>query len=135
MSLEAFERKFGEMGMAFTSQRRAIAKVVTTSENHPDIEEIYQKVREIDKRASIATVYRNINLFAAWGLIAKRDFKDGKSRYELIHERHNHIILQDGKIIEFQSVELEQMIQKIADEHKLELHDYVIELYCNKKTS
>jgi Fur family ferric uptake transcriptional regulator len=134
MSLKKFEEKFAESGLTFTTQRRSIAEVLINAQNHPDIDEIFFKVREVDKTASIATVYRTINLFTELGLTVKRDFKDSKSRYELsLKKDHNHIIIEGGEIIEFTSKELEAMIKKITLEKNLELQDYVIEIYCKKK--
>lgn len=134
MSVKKFEQKFGEAGLTFTPQRRAIAEVLLEADDHPDIDEIFFRVRHVDKTASIATVYRNINLFTDLGLIAKRDFKDSKSRYELMEEKdHNHIIIEDGTIIEFKNKELEKIINNIAKEHNLELNSYNLELYCKKK--
>jgi Fur family ferric uptake transcriptional regulator len=134
MTIEDFKKKFLEAGLGFTEQRREIAEVILTAKNHPDIDEIFLEVKKIDKSASIATVYRNVNLFTHLGLISKRDFKDTKSRYELKSPtEHNHIILEDGSIIEFESEELENIIKSIAFEHNLILKDYNIELYCIKK--
>jgi Fur family ferric uptake transcriptional regulator len=76
MSLAVFEQKFLENKLNFTSQRRAIAKVVIESEDHPDIDEIFFRVKKIDKTASLATVYRTVNLFTELGLTSKRDFKE-----------------------------------------------------------
>lgn len=134
MSLILFEQKFSENKLNFTPQRRTIAKVVIESENHPDIDEIFFRAKNVDKTISLATVYRTINLFTDLGLISKRDFKEKKSRYECKMEQdHDHIILEGGEIIEFISSELEDIIHKIVEKHNLVLKDYNIEIYCSKK--
>jgi Fur family ferric uptake transcriptional regulator len=134
MSIKKFEEKFLESGLTFTTQRRVIAEVLINAENHPDIDEIFFKAREMDKTTSIATVYRTINLFTDLGLTVKRDFKDSKSRYELsLGGDHNHIIIEGGDIVEFRSKELESIIKQITNERNLELKDYVIEIYCKNK--
>lgn len=134
MSLAIFEQKFLENKLNFTPQRRAIAAVVLESEDHPDIDEIFFRVKKIDKTASIATVYRTVNLFTELGLISRRDFKEKKSRYEFkLEYDHDHIILDSGEIIEFTSAELEDIIRKIVESHNLALKDYNIEIYCSKK--
>lgn len=133
MSLESFEHKFAEKGLSFTSQRRAIAMVVMNADDHPDIDEIFFRVKQIDKTASIATVYRTVNLFTELGLISKREFKNKKSRYEFKSDGdHNHIILDGGEIIEFKNHELDEIIQKIAKTYNLTLKDYILEVYCSK---
>jgi Fur family ferric uptake transcriptional regulator len=134
MSIKQFEEKFAKSGLTFTNQRRLIAQVLIDLKGHPDIDEIFLKVRELDKTASIATVYRTVSLFMQLGLTVKREFKDSKSRYELSFERnHNHIIIEDGDIIEFTNKEIEDIIKKIVLENGLELEDYVIDIYCKKK--
>lgn len=136
MTLQDFEKKFDEEGMSFTNQRRKIANVVLNSVNHPDIDEIFLEVKKIDTQASIATVYRTINLFTDLGLLSKRDFKNKKSKYEVKNAKeHNHIILEDGKIIEFESDILENAIKEIAESYGFILEDYNIELYCSKKNN
>jgi Fur family ferric uptake transcriptional regulator len=135
VSIKQFEEKFADAGLIFTSQRRAIAETLINLTNHPDVEEIFFKVKKIDKTASIATVYRTINLFVELGLTSKRDFKDSKSRYEITAgKEHNHIIVEGGEILEFTNQKLEALIEQIVKEKNLELKDYVIEIYCKKKS-
>lgn len=134
MSINIFEEKFTQKNLSFTNQRRAIAKVVIESDDHPNIDEIFFRVRQIDKTASIATVYRTVNLFTELGLVSKIDFKDKKSRYEFnLQKDHHHIILEDGAIIEFTSKDLEEQIKKIASSYNLDVKDYNIEIYCSRK--
>ena len=133
ITIKDFEKKFIEKGLSFTSQRKTIAEVIISLKSHLDIEEIFLEVKKVDKTASIATVYRTINLFTEIGLLIKLDFKDKKSRYELKPEKeHNHIILNTGEIIEFESKELEKLIHSITTERGLTLTNYNIELYCIK---
>jgi len=132
-SLQNFESKLTEFGLTFTKQRRAIAEVLIDANNHPDIDEIYLKVKAVDKTASIATVYRNISLFTELGLVVKREFNAGKSRYECKSDcEHNHIILEDGEIIEFESAEIDDIIKKIVSQNKVQLQNYTIEIRCKK---
>ena len=133
-TIENFEQKFGAAGLSFTNQRRQIAEVILNANTHPDIDEIFIAVKKLDNTASIATVYRTINLFTDLNLISKRDFKDKKSRYEIkLEKEHNHIILEDGEIIEFENKELENIILEISKQHNFILKDYNLELYCKKK--
>ena len=52
-----------EKGMKMTDQRRIIARVLSESTDHPDVEEVYSRASEIDPHISIATVYRTLRLF------------------------------------------------------------------------
>ena len=71
-----------DKGMKMTEQRRAIARVLSDSTDHPDVEELHKRVIEIDPRVSIATVYRTVRLFEEQDILERLDFGDGRARYE-----------------------------------------------------
>src|SRR4030095_13373791 len=97
-------------GMRMTEQRRVIARVLSASADHPDVEELYRRCARIDDRISISTVYRTVKLFEDAGIIERHDFREGRARYEQMPEsHHDHLInLRTGKVIEFQSAETER---------------------------
>ena len=76
---------------------------MSESTDHPDVDELYKRVSKIDKKISIATVYRTVKLFEEAGILTKHDFKGGKARYEaMIESHHDHLIdIKSGEIIEF----------------------------------
>ncbi|PTM97540.1 Fur family transcriptional regulator [Mycoplana dimorpha] len=120
-----------ERGMRMTEQRRVIARVLESSADHPDVEELYRRSAEVDPRISISTVYRTVKLFEDAGIIERHDFRDGRSRYETVpEEHHDHLIdLKSGQVIEFHSPEIEALQEKIAREHGFKLVDHRLELY------
>ena len=128
---ENIEQKCIEKGVKLTDQRRIIAKVVSDSKkkygesDHPDVDELYNRVSKIDPRISIATA----------GIITKHDFKGGKARYEELREsHHDHLIdIKTGEIIEFVDDEIEKLQKKVADKYGYELVDHKLELYGVKK--
>ena len=79
--------------------------------DHPDVDELYNRVLKIDPKISIATVYRTVKLFEEAGILTKHDFKGGKARYEPIDEsHHDHLIdIKTGEIIEFVDDEIEKL--------------------------
>src|SRR5262249_60361236 len=85
-------------GMKMTEQRRTIARVLSDSADHPDVEEVYRRATQIDPRISIATVYRTVRLFEEANILARHDFGDGRSGYEeMPGDPHDHLIdLQCG---------------------------------------
>jgi Fur family ferric uptake transcriptional regulator len=87
--------------MRMTEQRRVIARVLSESADHPDVEELYRRSVKIDDRISISTVYRTVKLLEDAGIIERHDFRDGRSRYEQMPEsHHDHLInLRTGKVI------------------------------------
>ena len=99
---ETIEQKCIKKGVKLTDQRRVIAKVMTDSDDHPNVDELYKRVTQIDSKISIATVYRTVKLFEESGILAKHEFKGGKARYEELNEgHHDHLIdVKSGEIIE-----------------------------------
>ena len=130
------ETKCIERGLRMTEQRRVIAKVLSTAEDHPDAEEVYARATAIDPKISLATVYRTVRLFDEAGIIETHDFRDGRARYELAEgEHHDHLIdVQTGDVIEFVDEEIERLQEKIAEKLGYELVDHRMELYGRKKS-
>ena len=138
---DQLEQKFKKKGLKLTDQRRTIARVILDSKqdygesDHPDVDELYNRVSKIDPKISIATVYRTVKLFEEAGILTKHDFKTGKARYEL-NDDHNHLIdIKTGNIIEFVDKEIEKLQKKVAEKHGYTLVDHKLELYGIKKKS
>tara|TARA_Y100000590_G_scaffold372017_1_gene434821 strand:- start:414 stop:824 length:411 start_codon:yes stop_codon:yes gene_type:complete len=132
---ESIEQKCIAKGVKLTDQRRIIAKIMSDSEDHPDVDELYNRASKIDRKISIATVYRTVKLFEEAGIVAKHDFKGGKARYEELNEgHHDHLIdIKTGEIIEFVDEEIEKLQEKVAEKYGYKLVDHKLELYGVKK--
>ena len=128
-------------GVKLTDQRRVIVKVLSESKekygesDHPDVDELYNRVSKIDSKISIATVYRTVKVLEEAGILVKHDFKAGKARYEQIREsHHDHLIdVKSGEIIEFVDHEIENLQKKVAEKYGYTLVDHKLELYGVKK--
>lgn len=120
-----------ERGLRITEQRRIIARVLSSSSDHPDVEKLHQRAVAIDRGISIATVYRTVRLFEEAGILDRHDFGDGRSRYEAAPEaHHDHMIdVESGKVIEFVDPELEALQRQIAERLGFRLVDHRMELY------
>jgi len=120
-----------ERGMRMTDQRRVIARVLGQADDHPDVEEVYRRATAIDKRISIATVYRTVRLFEEAGILERHDFRDGRSRYEPVPDaHHDHLIdLESGDVVEFHDPEIEELQKRIAERLGYRLMDHRMELY------
>ena len=120
-----------ERGLRITEQRRVIARVLSDSSDHPDVEKLHQRAVAIDSGISIATVYRTVRLFEEAGILDRHDFGDGRSRYEAAPEaHHDHMIdVESGKVIEFVDPELESLQRQIAERLGFRLVDHRMELY------
>ena len=134
---ETTEQKCIKKGVKLTDQRKIIAKVMSDSQDHPDVNELYLRVSKIDSKISIATVYRTVKLFEEAGIITKHDFKGGKARYEEVNEgHHDHLIdVNSGEIIEFVDDQIEILQKKVAEKYGYDLVDHKLELYGIKKKS
>jgi len=132
---ETIEEKCIAKGVKLTDQRKIIAKIMSESQDHPDVNELYKRASAVDKKISIATVYRTVKLFEESGIVTKHDFKGGKARYEELSEsHHDHLIdINTGEIIEFVDEEIENLQKKVADKYGYKLVDHKLELYGIKK--
>ena len=138
---DTIEQKCLAKGVKLTEQRKIIAKIISESKSeygesdHPDVDELYNRVSKVDPKISIATVYRTVKLFEEAGILTKHDFKGGKARYEaMIESHHDHLIdIKTGEIIEFVDEEIEELQKKIADKYGYKLVDHKLELYGIKK--
>ena len=128
------ENKCIKKDVRLTDQRKLIAKVMSESADHPDVDELHKRVNKLDAKISIATVYRTVKLFEEAGIVAKHDFKGNKARYERApEEHHDHLIdVNTGEIIEFVNEDIEKLQQKVAEQLGYKLVDHRLELYGSK---
>src|SRR6185503_18484807 len=116
--MQRFEDALRERGLKSTAQRDDIAKVFFSSDGHSSVDDLYTAVRRVNPRVGYATVYRTLKLLKECGLAAERHFDDGPARYEPTEataQHHDHIICERcGKIVEFNSEELERQQERIA---------------------
>lgn len=130
------EQRCAEAGLKMTGQRRVILQVLGQAEDHPSVEDVYERAKEMDASISIATVYRTLGLLDELDLVIRHEFQEGYSRYEVNWDHHHHLVdLETGKVIEFQNEELERLKEKIAHDLGYELVDHRLELYGKKLDS
>ena len=132
--MNSIEEKCKTKDVRLTDQRRIIAEVMSSSKDHPDVDELHKRVNKIDKKISIATVYRTVKLFEESGIVEKHDFKGGKARYEQSpDEHHDHLIdINSGEIVEFVDKDIEILQNKVAQKLGYKLVDHKLELYGSK---
>jgi len=118
-------------GLRMTEQRRTIAGVLETADDHPDVEELYNRAVARDPRISLATVYRTVKLLEESGILEKHEFGDGRARYETAdREHHDHLIdVNSGEVIEFVDPDIEKLQEKIAAKLGYRLMGHRLELY------
>ena len=128
------ENKCIKQGVRLTEQRKLVAKVMSESQDHPDVDELHKRVSKLDSKISIATVYRTVKLFEEAGIVSKHDFKGNKARYEQApQEHHDHLIdINTGEIMEFVNEDIEKLQKKVAEKLGYKLVDHRLELYGSK---
>ena len=128
------ENRCIKKGVRLTEQRKLVAKVMSDSEDHPDVDELHKRISKLDSKISIATVYRTVKLFEEAGIVAKHDFKGTKARYEQSpEEHHDHLIdINTGEITEFVNEDIEKLQRQVAEKLGYELVDHRLELYGSK---
>ncbi len=130
------ERLCVERGLKMTDQRRVIARVLSESSDHPDVEQVYNRAIKADPRISIATVYRTVKLFEEANILDRHDFGDGRARYEEASEaHHDHLIdLNSGEVIEFCDEEIERLQREAAARLGYRLIGHRLELFAVRDT-
>lgn len=120
-----------DKGLRITEQRRVIARILSDSDDHPDVETLHERAAMVDPKISIATVYRTVRLFEEAGILDRHEFGDGRARYEAVtEEHHDHLIdVETGNVIEFVDEELEDLQKRIAEKLGFRLVDHRMELY------
>ena len=128
------ENKCIKQGVRLTEQRKLVAKIMSESKDHPDVDELHKRVSKLDSKISIATVYRTVKLFEEAGIVAKHDFKGNKARYEqTTQDHHDHLIdINTGEITEFVNEDIEKLQKQVAEKLGYKLVDHRLELYGSK---
>lgn len=131
--LKDLQQKCSQAGLKMTGQRKIILQVLEEAVDHPSVESVYERAKEIDSSISIATVYRTLNLLDELDLVIKHEFQEGYARYEVNWDHHHHLVdLETGEVVEFQNDELEELKERIALELGYKLIDHRLELYGKK---
>lgn len=132
-ALEVLRAYITQNGLKSSRQRELIADVFFRSGGHLRVEDLLEKVREIDPKIGQATVYRTMKLLTQCGLAEAHQFGDGHTRYEpnqQPEEHHDHLICETcGQIVEFFSPRIEELQDEIAQSHGFAIVGHRMELY------
>lgn len=122
-------------GFRLTGQRRLVAQILLTSTDHPDVNTLLERAKEVDPAISMPTLYRTVKFFEECNLVSKLDLEDGRARYELcFNTKHDHFVdIETGDIIEFCDPDLEALKVKVAQKLGFELTGHKLILYGKKK--
>lgn len=140
---ETLQKFMAQHGLKGTRQRSLIIDTFFEKGGHVSVEELWNQVRSLDQKVSVATVYRTMRLLSECGLAHARNFGDGQTRYEAAagREHHDHLICTDcGKIVEFEDDRIEALQEAAAKAHGFKLTWHKMEMYglcadCQRKKS
>lgn len=131
--LSQIEKLCEEKNIKLTENRRIIARVLSDSTDHPDVDEVFRRAAKINPSIGVATVYRAVKMFEEMGVIAKHDFGGkGKARYETLEgdDHHDHLIdITTDEVHEFFNEEIEKLQEKIAHKMGYEIVGHKLEIY------
>ena len=136
-ALAAFETHLKKARLKMTGQRRHMVRAALDQKGHFTAEELYHRLVKDGEAVSMATVYRGLRLLEESGIVEGHDFADGQRRYEpaLRREHHDHMICVDCRaVIEFQSAEIEQFQQQVAEQEGFAIEGHNLTLYVRCKT-
>lgn len=77
--------------LRMTHQREIILSELDKCNNHPTADELYERVRLLLPRISLATVYRNLEILSLEGLVKKLATSGRQKRFDSDLDKHNHI--------------------------------------------
>jgi Fur family ferric uptake transcriptional regulator len=123
-------------GLKVTLPRLKVLEVLENADpHHLSAEDVYKKLMDSDDSVGLATVYRVLTQFESAGIVARHNFDDGHSVYELAsEEHHDHMVdIDTGAVVEFMNEPIETLQREIAAEHGFELVDHELVLYVRKR--
>jgi Fur family transcriptional regulator, ferric uptake regulator len=129
-------RDLRKAGLKVTHPRMRILELLEgIKPRHMTAEDIYRQLLDQGDEIGLATVYRVLTQFESAGLVLKHNFEGGHAVYELDRgEHHDHMVdIETGKVIEFQSDDIEALQSRIAAEHGYEIADHALVLYVRRK--
>lgn len=129
-----FHTRLQDAGLKSTRQRDTIVRAFFELDKHISADELLDEVRVVQSRIGYATVYRTLKLLVEQGFALPKDFGDGITRYDPIHDQdphHDHLICVDcRKIIEFNDDGTAELLSKIAAGLGYEMRRKKIEIYA-----
>jgi Fur family transcriptional regulator, ferric uptake regulator len=137
---EVLNQKLESMGLRKTQERYKILSEIYLTNDHFEIDELYQIILDKNYSISRATVYNVIELLVEMGLVIKHQFGiKHASRYEKAFGRkqHSHLICVDcNKVFEFCDPRLQHIQNTLEEYSNMEIKEHSLILYgkCQKES-
>jgi Fur family transcriptional regulator, ferric uptake regulator len=117
-----------------TPERFAVLEEIYTAGGHFDVDELLERMKARGAKVSRATLYNTIELFLEAGLVRKHRFGE-QSQYEPGYpaRQHDHIILDNGEVLEFCDPRIQQIKATLEDHFGIEILHHALHIYARKK--
>ncbi len=136
-AMESFHKRLQDAGLKSTKQRDVIVETFFRLDKHISADELLEQVRKEQPRIGYATVYRTLKLLVEQDFAVPKNFGDGSTRYDPIHDQdphHDHLICVDcRKIIEFNDEFIATRMEELATELGYKLRRKKLEIYAECK--
>ena len=95
-------KKLSSNGIRPTKQRIILSKLLfEKGKRHVSAEELYDEVKSMDRKISLATIYNTLKQFSNIGLVREIVVDQNKSLYCNNNDSHYHLYIEDeGKVID-----------------------------------
>ena len=124
------DKYMAERGLKSTRQRALIVETFFQAGGHVSVEDVWSRVRKVDGRVSVATVYRTMKLLCEAGLASERHFDDGVTRFEIEHEHHDHLVCtRCGKIEDVDLDGISALAAEVAASTGYEIRSHRVDFY------
>ena len=124
---EALKKKLKTQGFKITGPRLAIIEYLIATDDHPDIQDIHNKVIKLYPGIGVATVYRTLQLFQRLHVVNVIELNDGRQRYEINmpHDHHHHLVCTEcRRVVEFGNCNFPQLIENIEAATRFKIHSH-----------
>ena len=129
---ERLDEYLAKSGLKQSKQRNIIIEYFLDLDDHVSAEDLHAYAKDQGASAGMATIYRTLNLLKDAGLVEQKQFADGKAVFELNRPdaHHDHLICtQCGKVIEFESDEIERLQEEVAKKYGMKLTHHSLDLF------
>jgi len=118
-------------GHRITPQRMAVLQVLSTSEAHPSVEQIYDQVKRAFPTTSLATIYKTVTLLKEMGEVLELGFSDQGNHYDGRKPYpHAHLVcVQCRRITDLDGVGLSQLPREVSESTGYRIVDHRLDFF------